>query len=207
MKRLLCVLVLLWPVSVRAADDYALCEQAIAETEKAARLPSRLFGAIARAESGRADEAGRVRPWPWTINLEGAGVFFPTKAEAVAAVMILQAGRPRSVDVGCMQVSLLHHPRAFATLEEAFDPATNAAYAAGFLGGLYRTMRDWPLAVAAYHSQNAEKGEAYQKLVYGRVMTPQVARAVPPTALTPPPTATFGAFLPREALFGAFRGK
>lgn len=195
-------LLVLWALPAHA--DFELCEQAVAVTEKAARLPPKLFGAIARAESGRLDAAGRVRPWPWTINLDGVGVFFPTKEVAVAAVTLLRHGRPRSIDVGCMQISLLHHPHAFATLDDAFDPATNAAYAARFLTSLYRETRDWPLAVASYHSRDADRGEAYQKLVFGRVITPIVARAAPPGETATGPSPAFGAFLPREALFGAF---
>ena len=71
----------------------------------------------------------RVHPWPWTINAEGQGLFYDTKAQAVAAVRALQARGVRSIDVGCMQVNLMHHPDAFPTLEQAFDPQTNAAYA------------------------------------------------------------------------------
>lgn len=202
MIRLVLLLVLF---AVPARADYELCEQAIAATERASKLPPKLFGAIARAESGRADAAGRVRPWPWTINLDGVGVFFPTKAIAVAAVSLLQLGRVRSVDVGCMQVNLLHHPHAFASIDDAFDPAINAAYAALFLTTLYRETRNWPLAVATYHSRDAERGEAYQKLVYGKVMTPMVARAAPAIfGAAPRPNPAFGAFLPQEALFGAF---
>lgn len=195
-------LLVLWALPARA--DFELCEQAVAMTEKAARLPPKLFGAIARAESGRPDPAGRVRPWPWTINLDGVGVFFPTKDVAVAAVTLLRLGRPRSIDVGCMQISLVHHPHAFATLDEAFDPAANTAYAARFLTSLYRETRDWPLAVASYHSRDADRGEAYQKLVFGRVITPIVARTAPLGATAAGPGPAFGAFLPREALFGAF---
>ncbi len=195
-------LLVLWALPARA--DFELCEQAVAVMEKAARLPPKLFGAIARAESGRPDAAGRVRPWPWTINLDGVGVFFPTKDVAVAAVTLLRLGRPRSIDVGCMQISLVHHPHAFATLDEAFDPAANTAYAARFLTSLYRETRDWPLAVASYHSRDADRGEAYQKLVFGRVITPIVARAAPLGATAAGPSPAFGAFLPREALFGAF---
>ncbi len=185
--------------------DYELCEQAIAVAERAAKLPPKLFGAIARAESGRADATGRVRPWPWTINLDGVGVFFPTKEVAVGAVALLRLGRPRSIDVGCMQINLAYHPNAFATLEDAFDPATNAAYAARFLTSLHAKFPQWPLAVAAYHSQDPEKGEAYQKLVYGRVMISQVQQAVVPNVVGAKlPNPAFGAFLPQEALFGAF---
>ena len=32
-----------------------------------------------------------MRPWPWTIDADGVGQFFATKAQAVAAVAALQA--------------------------------------------------------------------------------------------------------------------
>src|SRR3712207_7129818 len=49
--------------------------------EREAGLPPRLLGAIARVESGRRDAAtGRSEAWPWTINAEGRGSFFPSKA-------------------------------------------------------------------------------------------------------------------------------
>ena len=75
-------------------------------------------------ESGRRDEAtGERRPWPWTINVEGEGRFFDTKAQAVTWVRQAQTQGTRSIDTGCAQVNLLHHPAAFASLEQAFDPA------------------------------------------------------------------------------------
>ncbi len=75
-----------------------------------------------------------VRPWPWTINVAGQGFFFPTKALAVTAVRELLASGVQSIDVGCLQVNLMFHPAAFASLEQAFDPMANARYAARFLG-------------------------------------------------------------------------
>ena len=77
----------------------------------------------------------------------------------------LQARGVQSIDVGCMQVNLMHHPAAFASLEQAFDPAANAAYAARFLTALYADTRDWTRATAFYHSQTPERGELYQKRV------------------------------------------
>ncbi len=35
----------------------------------------------------------------------------------------------QSIDVGCFQINMYYHPGAFATLEQAFDPRANAAYA------------------------------------------------------------------------------
>ncbi len=85
-----------------------------------------------------------MRPWPWTIDADGVGQFFATKAQAVAAVAALQAQGVRSIDVGCMQVNLMHHPDAFASLDQAFDPAANSAFAVRFLNALYRRTESWP---------------------------------------------------------------
>jgi hypothetical protein len=77
----------------------------------------------------------------------------------------MQASGKRSIDVGCMQVNLMYHPGAFATLEQGFDPAANAAYAARFLMQLFQQTGTWPKAVATYHSSTPELGDAYQRKV------------------------------------------
>jgi soluble lytic murein transglycosylase-like protein len=141
------------------------CRQAILAAERAAAVPAQLMAAIARVESGRPDARGVVHPWPWTINAEGEGQYFASKDAAIAAVRALQARGVRSIDVGCMQVNLFHHPDAFATLEQAFDPGTNAAYAARYLNDLYATTRDWTRATAFYHSATPELGDGYQRRV------------------------------------------
>jgi hypothetical protein len=124
------------------------------------------MAAIGRVESGRRDpQSGEWHPWPWTINAEGQGFFYDTKAQAVAAVRLLQGKGVRSIDVGCMQVNLMHHPNAFATLDQAFDPQTNAAYAARFLTRLFAQAGNWPSAAALYHSATPELGADYQRRV------------------------------------------
>jgi len=142
------------------------CAPAIVAAEDAQRLPPRLLEAIAQVESGRPDQAtGRLQPWPWTINAEGQGAFFATEAQAIAAVRDLQVRGVRSIDVGCLQVNLMYHPAAFATLEQAFDPRANAAYAARFLNDLHAASNDWSSAIAAYHSQTAALGADYRRRV------------------------------------------
>ena len=161
-------IILLWSVWISAAqaDDSALCRAAIGTVEAAQHIPDAFLSAIARVESGRADPAtGTLAAWPWTINAEGTGSFFDTKAEAIAAVRALQARGVRSIDVGCLQVNLLNHPEAFASLEQAFDPGANAAYAGTFLLSLFAHARSWPRAAAAYHSQTPTIGAAYQRRV------------------------------------------
>jgi hypothetical protein len=64
-----------------------------------------------------------------------------------------------------MQINLQNHPAAFASLDEAFDPAANTAYAARFLRALYVQTGSWPAAAAAYHSQTPGIGEPYRDRV------------------------------------------
>ena len=91
-----------------------------------------------------------------------------SSAQAVAAVKALRARGVRSIDVGCLQVNLMYHPDAFATIEDAFDPRMNAAYATRFLNALYADGRDWAHAIAAYHSETPALGDAYRVLVMAR---------------------------------------
>jgi len=161
-----------------------LCEEAIAGAEQHGRTPPGMLSAIAQVESGRPDpHTGAIRPWPWTINVGGAGQYFATKAQAVAAVADLQAQGVRSIDVGCMQVNLMHHPDAFASLAAAFDPGTNAAYAVRFLTELYGQTHDWPKSVAAYHSSTPDLAADYQRRVLAVWHPPLPAAAAPASTL------------------------
>jgi hypothetical protein len=144
----------------------ARCEQAIALSARSNHVPLDLMGAIGLVETGRPDPANGVwRPWPWAINAEGHGMFFESKAEAVAAVRKLQADGVKSIDVGCMQVNLMHHPDAFLNLEEAFDPGRNALYAGRFLSQLFSRSNNWLLAAGWYHSGTSDLASDYVRRV------------------------------------------
>ncbi len=123
------------------------------------------MAAIGRVESGRRSADGVMHPWPWSINVEGIDHVYDTREQVIAAVRGFQAQGIRSIDVGCMQVNLLQHPDAFTSLEQAFDPASNAAYAARFLGQLFSQTGTWPKATAGYHSLTPGVGEPYERKV------------------------------------------
>ena len=149
------------PAPARA--QVALCRAAITAAEAEFAIPDRLLLGIGRVESGRRDpQTGSFDPWPWVINAEGRGSFFPSREAAIEAVRALQASGMRSIDVGCMQINLRHHPNAFASLEEAFDPQANARYAARFLTNLQQRAGDWTVAAGHYHSQTPEFAERYR---------------------------------------------
>jgi hypothetical protein len=150
------------PLSPTAFSPGEQCRMAIAAAERGHDVPPQLLAAIGRVESGRLDPGtGTWGAWPWTINAEGQGSYFDTKAEAIQAVQALQARGVRSIDVGCMQVNLFYHPSAFPSLDMAFEPAVNADYAARFLIELHDQTGDWTKATADYHSANPEEGGPY----------------------------------------------
>ena len=188
MRAIACCLLILLPWSLlpgaaqaQGGEPGQLCRAAIAQAEREHGLPPRLLAAIGRVESGRRDpQTGTTHPWPWAINAEGRGSFFPDKAAAIAAVRVLQADGVRSIDVGCLQINLRHHPQAFSSLEEAFDPAANARYAARFMAELQATRGDWLQAAGNYHSQTPSFAEPYRARVAAAWLAEQGMPA-PPT--------------------------
>ncbi len=123
----------------------------------------------------------------------------------MAAVQAFQARACRSIDVGCMQVNLMYHPDAFASLDMAFDPMANAAYAARFLQQLFNQTNAWPLAAAAYHSFTPDLGADYARKVLAAWGVPQLpvgsqlvtnGTAVAAAAAPQGPTSPFGASAP-----------
>lgn len=144
---------------------HEMCEKEIAVIEKKHSIPHNLFMAISTVESGRSIGAGK-RPYPWTVCARGKSMFFSTKNAAIAAVKKLMASGTRNIDVGCMQVNLLHHGNAFKDLEEAFTPKKNIMYAALFFLELKNTYNSWTHAVGYYHSRTAKFFKPYCVNVY-----------------------------------------
>jgi hypothetical protein len=148
------------------ADVLDPCAPHIYREERNLGIPAHLMRAVALAESGRwLDETRSTVAWPWTINAEGVGHFYPSKEAAIAAVRQLQARGVRSIDVGCMQVNLHWHQNAFRSLEEAFEPMSNVAYAAHYLAELKAERQSWDAAVRYYHSADPGFNQPYGEKV------------------------------------------
>ena len=202
-------------LAAAAPPPAAQCRAAIGAAERELGVPDRLMQAIGVIESGRRDETGGMSAYPWTINAEGVGSYYATKAEAIAAVTALRARGVRSIDVGCMQVNLMHHASAFASLEEAFDPAANAAYAARFLLRLLGQTGSWPAATAGYHSLTPDIGAEYARKVLAiwakpaprGLPAPPVAAAAPIAASFAAQGAAAGRIIPLPAVGGTATGR
>ena len=144
------------------ARTAALCLGAAKRAEQLTDMPEGVVAAIMLAETGRwSKERKRSYPWPWTVTSGSDAWFADSRAEAALIVRRLQAEGRRNIDVGCMQINLHWHPDAFRTIEEALDPVRNIAYGAAFLRELFDERGSWSRAVAAYHSRDPERGEAY----------------------------------------------
>ena len=145
-----------------------LCNQAAKKAETEARIPRNLLTAISLAESGRWDDRQKASfAWPWTVTNGASATYYPTKEEAIEGVKALRKAGKTNIDVGCMQINLHYHPNAFETLEDAFDPVTNVAYASRFLSGLQKETNSWAEAAGRYHSSDPTRLNNYRDKVLG----------------------------------------
>jgi hypothetical protein len=163
----------------------ALCADAIRTAELHYRLPPGLLFAISQVESGRPDvTTHRLEPWPWTVQVKDKGLYFDSKSQAIQWVRDAMARGVTSIDTGCLQVNLFFHPRAFETLDDAFDPYRNADYAARFLLQLYASASDWRQATGFYHSQTPALATPYKARVDQMLDGTPLARSAPPKSPT-----------------------
>lgn len=144
-----------------ASDDWTLCRAAATRLERQHHMPTGMVNSIAMVESGRRSPDGSLQAWPWTVNAEGRAYYFSTRDEAVDGVRRMLAEGKRTIDVGCMQVNLRYHPRAFTSVEEAFDPMSNVAYGAFFLRELEERSDSWNQAIGRYHSYSPSLNTRY----------------------------------------------
>jgi hypothetical protein len=180
-----CGLLCLWLASATQAAPSvaALCDTAAHQAAQETGVPVSVMLAITRAETGRS-LSGTLSPWPWAINRAGRGAWFPSQDEAIDAVARAIAGGERNIDIGCFQINLHWHGKAFRSLEEMFDPARNARYAAKFLSSLHVETGDWSAAIGAYHSRREDDATRYLARVEDLMARsiPAVSYAVPPQA-------------------------
>lgn len=177
------------------ASTAAICEAAAIRASRNSGVPIDVLRAISLTETGRKRD-GAFEPWPWTVNMEGKGVWFDSPDEALSYVEKHFDRGARSFDVGCFQINYRWHGKAFASITDMFDPDQNAAYAARFLSELFAEFGDWSKAAGAYHSRTPKFANRY-KARFNRIRaslgdipdtTPlEVPQASVPVIATAPP--------------------
>jgi len=182
------LLAVLWAGACYAQDaaeeGATICEAASFAAAQEMGIPADVMLAISLTETGRR-RAGRLRPWPWTVNMEGAGHWFETPDEALEFATTRYDEGARSFDVGCFQLNYRWHGMHFTSIQAMFDPMTNARYAARFLSDLYAETGSWSAAAGAYHSRTPSYATRYtarfdsiRASLGGEVPEPQIVLAV-----------------------------
>lgn len=125
-------------------------------------VPAGLLYSVGMAES-RASFSGK--PWPWTLNVRGRSLYFPTKAAAATHLADLLASGETMVDVGLMQVNWYWHGEKLRDPETALSPYYNLRVGAAYLREQYDLTGDWYAAAGRYHSKQAQRAGAYASTV------------------------------------------
>jgi hypothetical protein len=158
------LLVVCTVVGTEAAVAVPWGYQRVAEAEG---VPATLLYALALAESGTpVPSQGTTRPWPWTLNVDGAGRYYRTREAAAAALERALAGGAANVDIGLMQVSWRYHAPRLGSPAAALDPDHNLAVAARIFRACFEARGDWWAAVGCYHAPNDRtRAERYRARV------------------------------------------
>ena len=120
------------------------------------RIPPEVLYAVGLAESARrVDSTGTVRPWPWTLNVQGKGFFYSSRDQAEQALDGFFDAGLQSIDIGLMQVNWRYHGERLESPHRALDPYHNLRVAAEILRDCHKHRQDWWAAVGCYHAPNS----------------------------------------------------
>ncbi|PCJ26129.1 MAG: lytic transglycosylase [Rickettsiales bacterium] len=170
-KSLLLILIIFKSFAIFAHIDRELlesqkCSNIFGHFEKEYDLPKDTLYAISLQETQKTHSKHNIWfAWPWTINVGGKGYYFKNKEEAIKFARAKIKSGKKSIDVGCMQINLKYHAKAFDSLEEAFTPAKNIAYAAKMLKDNHRRFGSWREAIGRYHSGIKKRAVRYHASV------------------------------------------
>ncbi|GAC1038758.1 transglycosylase SLT domain-containing protein [Pseudomonas sp. No.117] len=122
-----------------------------------AGIPSEVLYSVALQESGTRlrGRGAQLVPWPWTLNVAGAGYRFATRADACTALLVaLSTAGAKRVDVGIAQVNMGWNGHRFGRSVspcEALNPYKNLEVAAQMLAELRAQGGDWINVAGRYH--------------------------------------------------------
>jgi len=128
-----------------------------------AGIPSTVLYAVALQESGTSIR-GKLRPWPWTLNVAGKPMYFTTQDAACRELMlVLGHTSAKRVDVGLGQINVGYHKERIETPCDLLDPKVNLSIAATILKEQHRDGQDWLVTMGKYHSPaNGQAAQRYR---------------------------------------------
>ena len=113
-------------------------------------VPLSVLLAVSLTETGHGD-GDSVRPWPWTVAIEGERQWFDTRDQALAFAEARHGQGIENFELGCFQIDWSEHHENFVSIDQMLDPLANAIYAAGFLNTLHQEGQGWSEAADAFH--------------------------------------------------------
>lgn len=129
------------------ADTLPVCEREMHAVSERYGIPLGVLYAVALTESG-----GERGLQPYVMNIAGKDVVATNLTDAMTRFRAARARGVKLIDLGCMQINHHYHGKAFASVEEMFDPHRNVDYAARFLLQLHARHQTWTMAVARYNA-------------------------------------------------------
>ena len=122
--------------------------------------PAKILYAVALQESGRT-LAGRFQPYPWTLNIGGRPVYYPSREAMFKGLMAALQTDTLSVDIGPMQLNWKWHYRRIGSPWLATDPVNNARLGCQLLQELHAQTGSWKRAIGRYHSATPARAQHY----------------------------------------------
>lgn len=149
------------PAMANARYTAHICDAAASRAAFDHDVPEYVMRAMARVDTGRTQDE-LTQPWPWTVTMEGRGVWFETEQEARHYVFRKFRRGARRFSVGCFQLDYTTHAEGFTSLEEMMDPHRNAQFAARELKALFETTGNWTTAVGSFRTSELSERAEYQ---------------------------------------------
>lgn len=128
-----------------------------AEVARAQGVPAELLFATALAESGALLANGCLRPWPWTLTVQGRTERFNNRQEAHRALLQhLEHGRT-AIRVGLMQIEWQRYNDRLGSPADALEPYHNLREGSKLLLEAYQKDHTWRGAVRGYHARTMRR--------------------------------------------------
>lgn len=147
-------------------------------------IPSTVLYAIALQESGRSVN-GKLRPWPWTLNIAGRGYYFESQEAACKKLTAtLGSTSAKRVDVGLGQINVGYHGHRVSKPCDLLNPYLNLSIAGKILTEQHRPGQDWLITMGKYHSPaNGTAAARYRASVQRHLRRVESARPFTPSKI------------------------
>lgn len=138
------------------------------------RLPAEVLYSVALTESGQKLRNGKLRPWPWTLNVAGKALRYPTRRAAWQGLTAYLRQGIDLIDIGIMQVNWRYHRKQLGSPWQALEPFHNTHTGARILKREYQKTGTWKTAIGHYHSPGSkpiqqERAQHYAQRVIKRM--------------------------------------